>query len=112
MLANFDLMNRAESLGKSARMLISDTSLVLIIAFAIFAVLALLIKYVKSRRRRIAGGEKVYRSISADADEAHTDIRVRYKRRVRRRDHRVRNPTLSETGGLPPVRTGQPKDLP
>lgn len=30
------------------------------------------------------------------------------RRRRRRRDHRPRNPTLAETGGLPPVRTGEP----
>ncbi|MHC1769610.1 MAG: hypothetical protein AB9869_35900 [Verrucomicrobiia bacterium] len=32
----------------------------------------------------------------------------RYKYRVRRRTHRTRNPTLSETGGLPPVKTHEP----
>jgi hypothetical protein len=30
--------------------------------------------------------------------------RVRKKRRERRRDHRQRNPTLDQTGGLPPPR--------
>ena len=33
--------------------------------------------------------------------------RVRKKKRVRRRDHRDRNPTLAETGGLPPQRDPQ-----
>ena len=32
------------------------------------------------------------------------------RRHRRRREHRPRNPTLAETGGLPPVRTGRPPD--
>jgi hypothetical protein len=38
------------------------------------------------------------------ADESGERIRVRKKRRERIREHRPRNPTLQETGGLPPVR--------
>jgi hypothetical protein len=38
----------------------------------------------------------------------HHHGRRRYKYRVRRRGHRTRNPTLAETGGLPPVRTQEP----
>lgn len=34
----------------------------------------------------------------------------RRKWRRRRREHRPRNPTLAETGGLPPVRTERPPD--
>jgi hypothetical protein len=32
------------------------------------------------------------------------------RRRRRRREHRPRNPTLAETGGLPPVRNQPPRD--
>ncbi|HWW03173.1 MAG TPA: hypothetical protein VNZ64_25960 [Candidatus Acidoferrum sp.] len=32
------------------------------------------------------------------------------RRRRRRRDHRPRNPTLAETGGLPPVRADKPSE--
>jgi hypothetical protein len=35
----------------------------------------------------------------------HEHGKRRYKYRVRRRGHRTRNPTLAETGGLPPVKT-------
>ncbi len=42
--------------------------------------------------------------VEAD-DESEDRIRgVRKKRRERIREHRPRNPTLQETGGLPPVR--------
>jgi hypothetical protein len=33
---------------------------------------------------------------------------MRRRRRRRRRNHRPRNPTLAETGGLPPIRTEPP----
>ena len=36
--------------------------------------------------------------------------RKRRKWRRRRRDHRPRNPTLAETGGLPPVRSERPPE--
>ena len=34
------------------------------------------------------------------------------RRKKRRREHRQRNPTLAETGGLPPVRNDLPTDDP
>lgn len=37
---------------------------------------------------------------SADNHDPH-----KRRKRRRRRDHRPRNPTLAETGGLPPIRT-------
>ena len=40
---------------------------------------------------------------------ANGEKRYRRKRR-RRREHRPRNPTLAETGGLPPVRTEHPPE--
>ncbi len=36
----------------------------------------------------------------------------RERKRRRRREHRPRNPTLAETGGLPPIRTERPPDGP
>ena len=43
------------------------------------------------------------------SSESSEERRYRRKRR-RRREHRPRNPTLAETGGLPPLRTEQPPD--
>jgi hypothetical protein len=42
-----------------------------------------------------------------DEDEDGDEPRKKRRRR-RRREHRPRNPTLAETGGLPPVRTEDP----
>jgi hypothetical protein len=43
--------------------------------------------------------------------EDEPDQPRRRKWRRPRREHRPRNPTLSETGGLPPVRTGGPPEI-
>ena len=52
-------------------------------------------------------------NIDTDSDQqdpnANEERRYRRKRR-RRREHRPRNPTLAETGGLPPLRTERPPD--
>lgn len=52
-------------------------------------------------------------NVSGDAISKHDDAApLRKRRRKRRRRHR-RNPTLAETGGLPPVRSdGMPDDPP
>jgi FtsZ-interacting cell division protein ZipA len=42
-----------------------------------------------------------------DFPETH---RHRRRRRRRRREHRPRNPTLAETGGLPPLRSDRPPE--
>ena len=64
-----------------------------------------------TKRPRSSGGSparKVYKGISpanaeAGGDESGSGKR-RKRRKSRRREHRGRNPTLSETGGLPPPR--------
>lgn len=54
------------------------------------------------------GGHTSSEEDDAEAGESETGHRVRRKRRRRRREHRPRNPTLAETGGLPPIRTEAP----
>ena len=46
----------------------------------------------------------------AEGDNVTTQPRKRRKWRRPRREHRPRNPTLAETGGLPPVRRGGPPE--
>ena len=48
---------------------------------------------------------KPVESAAGRAEEGNGDSeRQRIRKRRRRRDHRPRNPTLNETGGLPPLR--------
>lgn len=45
---------------------------------------------------------------AGDDDDEDSAEGHRKRRRRRRRQHRPRNPTLAETGGLPPIRTEPP----
>jgi hypothetical protein len=52
------------------------------------------------------------RDAATDSNKSEAD-QGRRKWRRRRREHRPRNPTLAETGGLPPIRSeGQPPPAP
>ena len=79
--------------------------MVVILAAALF-LFAYLTK--KSRRATIgpAGSRAIYR-----AEEPDDDDRRRYRKKRRKRAHPdllPRNPTLQETGGLPPLRPEEP----
>lgn len=110
-LADVNTGSGLDSFAKTTRIFAVDTMVVFLIGTVICGALVLWARYLRNRRRRVTGGEKVYRSSSHSAPSAEEgEMRRRYKRRVRRRDHRVRNPTLSEVGGLPPARTQEPAD--
>lgn len=113
-LANVDPLRRLDTVTKTTKMALADTLVVFIAGGAIFAALAIWLIYRRKRRKRVTGGEKVYRPSQSPAEEEAQaeELRRRYKRRVRRRDHRGRNPTLAETGGLPPVRSEHDADSP
>lgn len=115
LFAKIDMQVQGQPIGKGTGLVLSDLFLIVAIALALFIVLVLWAKYLRNQktRRRRSGGEKVYRdSNDAGAEEedepeeqrASADSRRRYKYRYRRRSHRSRNPTLAETGGLPPSR--------
>lgn len=72
----------------------------------------------KSHRRRhrhhhshFDSQEDVRAAAAEDQEGEASESRKRRKWRRPRRAHRLRNPTLAETGGLPPVRTGGPPDI-
>lgn len=133
---NVDLPKANRGFGRDSTLLLSDILLIVGIGVGLLLVLGAIIYFWMKRRRNprkhITGGEKVYRGHdhatdalddgADDADEDHEDAdddddggsgdqphdKRRYKYRVRRRSHRSRNPTLSETGGLPPVKSPEP----
>ena len=81
-----------------------DMALVAGIALAIMVVLAVIAAFIKKKGsattesrafRHIPDARKIDKS-SPNGDPSH-----RKKRRRRKRDHRPRNPSLSETGGYP-----------
>jgi len=100
---------QAQPLGKGTSQLMSDVFLIVLIAFGLFAALVIWARFLRSTRRvrRRTGGQRVYRDPSdatdvSESEEAPAEPRRRFKFRYRRRSHRSRNPTLAETGGLPP----------
>jgi len=56
--------------------------------------------------QRPSGAEEAVNS-EADPEPGRERRRRRHRRH---REHRPRNPTLAETGGLPPLRSGPPQD--
>lgn len=133
-----DLPKHKQSFGKVPSLILSDVLVIVGVGLALLVVLAggiyVAMRWRRKRRRHVSGGEKVYRGSHGQARESaaldrefdggeaeeeedeqeHSDSpeshqsRRRYKYRVRRRTHRTRNPTLSEAGGLPPVKTQEP----
>jgi len=86
--------------------------LVVVVLVVIWAV------YIRKRRRRDASSRRHrhrhHRRHSARrAAAAFTEIKeyIQQKQR-RRRGHRPRNPTLAQTGGLPPLRPDEPPAVP
>ena len=67
---------------------------------------ALLVRGQRKRSARREDRRRRRHSFAKNAAKGVAEIReyVKERRRHRRRAHRPRNPTLSETGGLPPVR--------
>ena len=96
------------------------------IAGAAFGLLLLLLVWAKyfrgshrhgrhhSRRRHhssptaVASGGPATEAGTEDIEDEATPPHRRHRRRKRRRDHRTRNPTLAETGGLLPLRPNEP----
>ena len=70
----------------------------------------------KRRRRRSSLHREHHEqksSANAPANNAETgQTSHSRRRRRRRREHRPRNPTLAETGGLPPIRSDPPPEAP
>ena len=86
-----------------------DMALVMGIGLILMLALALWVKFFRKSSERKVSEKDVFRSVpdgSSLSNENSETERRRKKRRRRRRDHRPRNPTLAETGGLP-----APKEL-
>jgi ABC-type nickel/cobalt efflux system permease component RcnA len=69
----------------------------------------------KRRRRRSSSHRQHHEKKlagNASAENAEGERSHSHRRRKRRREHRPRNPTLAETGGLPPIRPEGPPRTP
>jgi len=97
----------APSPTKGGSLIAADVLVVLGFILAVVAVLALGI-YLGWRVNRHRREERERQIQGLHLRDSDRDGERSGKRRVRRRrrDHRPRNPTLAEAGGLPPKRTG------
>jgi len=107
-----------------ARRGLSDWSTFTVIAAScsvgLVAVLGIVFYYTRRPRRRPhhhhhqrphhkeSGSTSANKAGEAEEPQANDGEVIRRRRRRRRRNHRPRNPTLAETGGLPPIRTEPP----
>jgi hypothetical protein len=78
------------------------------IGLIILAVLIWAVFFRKTKNQYSNWGHALARAHRSARDGAASSSPQR--RRRRRREHRPRNPTLAETGGLPPLRTQPPAD--
>ena len=91
--------------------------LIIIGVALILALILFLVVYLKKKGRRNRTLERAPRSIYRDAEEGKSSrdsssgrTKVRKKRRRTHPDNLPRNPTLGETGGLPPLRPEDPAE--
>lgn len=126
---DLDFFNSTAGLGKGSGLVIKDILLILAVVLVLAAALVVWAKYLRGsggshhhhrRKHRpsseadttaAADPEPVVESPAAETagsdqdDTGDTGGQHRHHRqKIHRREHRPRNPTLSETGGLPPVR--------
>jgi len=111
-LEGLNPLNPTAPVTKSTGLVFLDVLVILATALALGLVLLLWARYYvrnKKHRRHHHLHEHGAHStaplvpIVEEEEPHHNDHR--HRRRRRRRDHRPRNPTLGETGGLPPAKT-------
>ncbi len=90
--------------GKSTAVALRGVIPVLGAGLLIFLLLVLWAKFIRKKRDRSRESHPALASTAkSDDDENGHGHHQHRRRRKRRREHRPRNPTLAETGGLPPV---------
>jgi hypothetical protein len=90
-----------------------DMALVMGIALLLMLALAIWAKFFRKSSDKKSGKNDKFRSVpdaTGLSDQDSESQKRRKKRRRRRRDHRPRNPTLAETGGLPEVKEHDEQD--
>lgn len=104
-VANLDMPASSKVPGLVA----SDLILIIGLAALLFGGLITWIVFIRGPRKHPADrqGPKITPAVTITEDGRE---RHRKKKRQRRRDHRQRNPTLAQTGGLPPPR--DPEETP
>ncbi len=124
----------ARPLGTGTKLVLGDMMWVLLLALGLAVILFAWARYGRRSKRRehrshrpaivqnsirSAGDDATHTSADDDTEEGEDEEEEdseggadssssRHRKRRRRRGHRPRNPTLEETGGLPPSRANDP----
>jgi hypothetical protein len=93
------------------RLVASDLVVILGLAGLIFVLFIAYLVFIRGSKSEIQAPRRSHNDEITPSDESNGGHR-RKRKRVRRRDHRQRNPTLSQTGGLPPPRDPQQSSSP
>ncbi len=108
-------LNPAQSLGKTSGLLLRDVLVIVATGLLLAFILVLWARwYVKRRKHhRHEARSTVTPALEPEEERGHHahhhhHHRHRHRRRRRHEEFRNRNPTLAETGGLPPVRPDPP----
>lgn len=122
--AEVDLLKPGQgAFQKTSQLVFADVLLIVGAGVILMALLVLWALYLRKKRRHrrhhkhhhhrssqaaARDSEPVEESVETEPEEEMDGESARphrhHRRRVRRRSHRGRNPTLAETGGLPPMR--------
>jgi|SRR6185503_606612 len=115
-LEGLNPLNPTAPISKGSGMVFKDVVLIIMIGLALGLILLLFTRIYmrKSKERRHERQTDPPRTVlhEDDEEEGHPGRRRRHRRRRHRRDHRLRNPTLAETGGLPPPKPPEPSNPP
>jgi type VI protein secretion system component VasK len=100
-----------DTVGPTGGLILQDVLLITGVGLVLLVLLAWWAKvYVRRRKRRRHHSQPAILQRTQQGDQAAEGRRHRPRRRRRRhrQDHQARNPTLAETGGLPPIRPDPP----
>ena len=101
-------LNPSAPVTRTTGLLFKDVLVIIVTGLALGLLLLLWARYYVRRKKRHHHDRKaISHSVPAAADQEIEEEPHRHsaRRRKRRREHRPRNPTLAETGGLPTTKT-------
>ena len=99
------LQGGGNALAVPSRRTFGDAALIIALGIGIALVVMIWAKFFRKAGEAETKHHWLQDAAEEDSDRGHSR---RKKRKRLRREHRPRNPTLAETGGLPPSRPGDP----
>jgi hypothetical protein len=107
-LEGLNPLNPTAPLTQTTGLVFKDVLVIIVTGLALGMFLLVWAKhYVKSKKRHHHNRKAVSHSlpVASDPEDEEVPHHPSRRRRKRRREHRPRNPTLAETGGMPTTKT-------